>query len=155
VSYGLSHYGYDVRLAWDYKVYSNHAFTVADPHDFNPALLIDCYALDSTIIVPAGGFILARTIEWIKVPRDVLASVADKSTLRRCGITLGYTKLEPEWQGHITVEIHNCAPFPVILSAGEGIGQVIFWVADQPCQRSYKDKAGKYQDQTGVTLPRV
>ncbi len=153
VSYGLSSYGYDTRVADEFKVFTNVYNTVVDPKHFDPKSFVDIK--DDVCIVPPNSFALARTIEYFRIPRDVLTVCLGKSTYARCGIIVNVTPFEPEWEGHVTIEISNTTPLPAKIYANEGIAQVLFFQSDEPCEVSYKDKAGKYQSQTGVTLPKI
>ncbi len=154
ISYGLSSYGYDIRVADEFKVFTNVNATIVDPKDFDPGSLVDLRGKEC--IIPPNSFCLARSVEYFRIPRDVLAICLGKSTLARCGIIVNITPLEPEWEGYITIEISNTSPLPAKIYAGEGIAQVIFLRAEEPCQVSYADKAGKYQKQDrGIVLPRV
>jgi len=153
VSYGVSSYGYDTRVADEFKVFTNVYNTVVDPKHFDPQSFVDIRA--DVCIVPPNSFALARTIEYFRIPRDVLTICLGKSTYARCGIIVNVTPFEPEWEGHVTIEISNTTPLPAKIYANEGIAQVLFFQSDEPCEVSYKDKAGKYQRQTGVTLPKI
>ncbi len=153
VSFGLSSYGYDIRVADEFKVFTNVYNTVVDPKKFDPQSFVDIRA--DCCIVPPNSFALARTIEYFRIPRDVLTVCLGKSTYARCGIIVNVTPLEPEWEGHVTIEISNTTPLPAKIYANEGIAQVLFLQSDEPCEVSYKDKQGKYQAQRGVTLPKI
>jgi dCTP deaminase len=153
VSYGLSSYGYDIRVADEFKVFTNVYNTVVDPKHFNPQSFVDIKA--DVCIVPPNSFALARTIEYFRIPRNVLTVCLGKSTYARCGIIVNVTPLEPEWEGHVTIEISNTTPLPAKIYANEGIAQVLFFQSDEECEVSYKDKHGKYQAQRGVTLPKI
>jgi dCTP deaminase len=153
VSFGLSSYGYDTRVADEFKVFTNVYNTVVDPKNFDPRSFVDIKAAEC--IVPPNSFALARTIEYFRIPRDVLTVCLGKSTYARCGIIVNVTPFEPEWEGHVTIEISNTTPLPAKIYANEGIAQVLFFQSDEPCEVSYKDKAGKYQMQRGVTLPKI
>ena len=153
VSYGLSSYGYDIRVADEFKVFTNINTTVIDPKSFDPRSFVDIKA--DTCIVPPNSFALARTIEYFRIPRDVLTVCVGKSTYARCGIIVNVTPFEPEWEGFVTLEISNTTPLPARIYANEGIAQVLFFQSDEPCERSYADKKGKYLKQQGVTLPKV
>ncbi len=156
VSYGLSSYGYDIRVGHEFKIFTNINTTIVDPKKFDSKNVID---VDTTkegfCIVPANSFALARTVEYFKMPRDVLAICLGKSTYARCGIIVNVTPFEPEFEGHITIEISNTTPLPAKIYANEGIAQVLFLQGDEICEMSYKDKNGKYQGQEGITLPRI
>ena len=153
VSYGLSSYGYDTRVADEFKVFTNVYNTVVDPKKFDPQSFVDIKA--DCCIVPPNSFALARTIEYFRIPRDVLTVCLGKSTYARCGIIVNVTPFEPEWEGHVTIEISNTTPLPAKIYANEGIAQVLFFQSDEPCEISYKDKSGKYQMQRGVTLTKI
>jgi dCTP deaminase len=153
VSFGLSSYGYDVRVADEFKVFTNVYNTVVDPKKFDEKSFVDIRADVCTI--PPNSFALARTIEYFRIPRDVLTVCLGKSTYARCGIIVNVTPFEPEWEGHVTIEISNTTPLPAKIYANEGIAQVIFFQSDESCEVSYKDKSGKYQAQRGVTLPKI
>jgi dCTP deaminase len=153
VSYGLSSYGYDIRVADEFKVFTNINSTVIDPKRFDPLSFVDIKA--DVCIVPPNSFALARTIEYFRIPRDVLTVCLGKSTYARCGIIVNVTPFEPEWEGTVTLEISNTTPLPARIYANEGIAQVLFFQSDEPCERSYADKKGKYLKQQGVTLPKI
>lgn len=153
ISYGLSSYGYDIRVSDEFKIFTNINATVVDPKNFDRANVVDFKG--ETCIIPPNSFALARTIEYIRIPRDVLAICLGKSTYARCGIIVNVTPFEPEFEGHITIEISNTTPLPAKIYANEGIAQVLFLQGDESCNVSYKDKKGKYQRQEGITLPRV
>jgi len=153
ISYGVSSYGYDVRVGNEFKVFTNVYNTVVDPKSFDPRSFVDIVAEEC--IIPPNSFALASTIEYFRIPRDVLTVCLGKSTYARCGIIVNVTPFEPEWEGHVTIEISNTTPLPAKIYANEGIAQVLFFQGDEPCERSYKDKKGKYQAQRGVTLPRL
>ncbi|HUR34679.1 MAG TPA: dCTP deaminase [Vicinamibacterales bacterium] len=153
VSYGVSSYGYDIRVADEYKVFTNIYNTVVDPKNFDPKSFVDIKA--DVCIIPPNSFALARTSEYFRIPRDILTVCLGKSTYARCGIIVNVTPFEPEWEGHVTIEISNTTPLPAKIYSNEGIAQVLFFQGDEPCEVSYKDKQGKYQAQRGVTLPRI
>jgi dCTP deaminase len=153
ISYGVSSYGYDVRVGDDFKVFTNVFNTVVDPKNFDPKSFVDIKA--DVCIIPPNSFALASTIEYFRVPRDILTICLGKSTYARCGIIVNVTPFEPEWEGHVTIEISNTTPLPAKIYANEGIAQVLFLQSDEVCAVSYKDKKGKYQAQRGVTLPRM
>ena len=153
VSYGLSSYGYDIRVADEFKVFTNINSTVIDPKNFDPNAFVDIKA--DVCIVPPNSFALARTIEYFRIPRDVLTVCLGKSTYARCGIIVNVTPFEPEWEGTVTLEISNTTPLPAKIYANEGLAQVLFFQGDEPCEVSYADKKGKYLKQRGVTLPRI
>ncbi len=151
VSYGTSSYGYDVRCAQEFKVFTNINSAVVDPKSFDENSFVD---IESDVcIIPPNSFALARTVEYFRIPRDVLTICLGKSTYARCGIIVNVTPLEPEWEGHVTLEFSNTTPLPAKIYANEGVAQMVFIGADSPCQVSYNDRGGKYQGQTGVTLP--
>jgi dCTP deaminase len=153
VSYGVSSYGYDIRVADEFKVFTNVNNTVIDPKNFDPRAFVDIRA--DVCIVPPNSFALARTIEYFKIPRNILTICLGKSTYARCGIIVNVTPFEPEWEGYVTLEISNTTPLPAKIYANEGIAQVLFLQSDEDCEQSYADKKGKYLKQTGVTLPRI
>ena len=153
VSYGTSSYGYDVRCAREFKIFTNINSTIVDPKAFDEGSFVDFTG--DVCIIPPNSFALARTVEYFRIPRDVLTVCLGKSTYARCGIIVNVTPLEPEWRGKITIEISNTTPLPAKIYANEGIAQILFFKADQPCEKSYADKKGKYQDQKGLTLPFV
>ena len=153
VSYGTSSYGYDVRCADEFKVFTNINSTMVDPKDFDDKSFIDIKSDVCTI--PPNSFALARTVEYFRIPRQVLTLCLGKSTYARCGIIVNVTPLEPEWEGHVTLEFSNTTSLPAKIYANEGVAQFIFLESDEVCQTSYKDRAGKYQGQKGVTLPKT
>ena len=155
VSYGTSSYGYDVRCAREFKIFTNINSTIVDPKNFDPKSFVD--VVDDECIIPPNSFALARTVEYFRIPRDVLVVCLGKSTYARCGIIVNVTPLEPEWEGHVTLEFSNTTPLPARIYANEGVAQMLFFQADPDdiCETSYKDRGGKYQGQTGVTLPRT
>ncbi len=153
VSYGLSSYGYDIRVSNEFKIFTNINATVVDPKHFDSANVVDF--VGDVCIVPPNSFALARTIEYFRIPRNVLAICLGKSTYARCGIIVNVTPFEPEFEGHITIEISNTTPLPAKIYANEGIAQVLFFEGDEACEISYKDRNGKYHGQTGITLPKV
>jgi dCTP deaminase len=153
ISWGLSSYGYDVRIADEFKVFTNLSTTIVDPKDFDERSLVDLRGPVCTI--PPNSFALGRTVERFRIPRNVLAICLGKSTYARCGIIVNVTPFEPEWEGHATLEISNTTPLPARIHAGEGIAQVVFLEAPEACEVSYKDRQGKYQGQRGVTPPLV
>ncbi|MFA6030296.1 MAG: dCTP deaminase [Elusimicrobiota bacterium] len=153
VSYGLSSYGYDIRVADEFKIFTNALAGCIDPKAFDPRSFVDFRG--EHCIVPPNSFALARTVEYFRIPRNVLAVCLGKSTYARCGIIVNVTPLEPEWEGILTIEISNTTPIPAKIYANEGIAQLLFFESDQVCQTSYKDRKGKYQSQTGVVLPRI
>jgi len=153
ISYGLSSYGYDARVGTDFKIFTNINNTVIDPKNFDPRSFVDVKT--DVCIVPPNSFALARTIEYFRIPHDVLTICLGKSTYARCGIIVNVTPFEPEWEGTVTLEISNTTPLPAKIYANEGIAQVLFFQSDEPCEMSYADKKGKYQAQRGVTLPKI
>ena len=153
ISYGVTSYGYDVRVARNFKVFTNVWGSTVDPKQFDPKSFVEFTG--DVCIVPPNSFALARTIEYFRVPRDVLTICLGKSTYARCGIIVNVTPFEPEWEGFVTLEISNTTPLPAKIYANEGIAQVLFFQSDEVCERSYADKRGKYLKQTGVTLPKV
>jgi dCTP deaminase len=153
ISYGLTSYGYDVRVGRRFKVFTNVRCTVVDPKDFDSGSFVDVDG--DYCLIPPNSFALAETLETLEIPRDILAICIGKSTYARCGIIVNITPLEPEWRGKITIEISNTTPLPAKIYAGEGIAQIVFFRADAVCKVSYADKKGKYQDQKGLTLPFV
>lgn len=153
ISYGLSSYGYDIRVADEFKIFTNINTTIVDPKNFSRQSFVDFQG--PVCIIPPNSFALARTVEYFRIPRSVLTVCVGKSTYARCGIIVNVTPFEPEWEGHATLEISNTTPLPARLYAAEGIAQVIFFEADQLCERSYADKQGKYQAQQEITLPRI
>jgi dCTP deaminase len=153
VSYGTSSYGYDIRCADEFKIFTNINSTIVDPKAFDPNSFVDVKG--PQCIIPPNSFALARTVEFFRIPRNVLTICLGKSTYARCGIIVNVTPLEPEWEGHVTLEFSNTTPLPARIYAHEGCAQVIFIESDEVCETSYKDRGGKYQGQTGVTLPRT
>jgi len=153
ISYGVSSYGYDVRCSNEFKVFTNIHSAVVDPKSFDEKSFVD---IDSDIcVIPPNSFALARTVEYFKIPRNVLTVCLGKSTYARCGIIVNVTPLEPEWEGHVTLEFSNTTNLPAKIYAGEGVAQMLFFESDEECEISYKDRGGKYQGQTGVTLPKT
>ncbi len=153
ISYGLSSYGYDIRVADEFKIFSNAYSTTVDPKHFDPRSMVD-YKGDMCII-PPNSFALGRTVEYFRIPRGVLTICLGKSTYARCGIIVNVTPFEPEWEGYVTLEISNTAPLPARIYANEGIAQVLFFEADEVCEISYADKKGKYQAQQSIILPKL
>ena len=151
VSYGTSSYGYDVRCAAEFKIFTNVYSTIVDPKDFDEDSFVD--VCDDICIIPPNSFALARTVEYFRIPRNVLTICLGKSTYARCGIIVNVTPLEPEWEGHVTLEFSNTTPLPAKIYANEGVAQMLFFESDEVCETSYKDRGGKYQGQMGVTLP--
>lgn len=153
VSYGTSSYGYDIRCANEFKVFTNINSTIVDPKNFDTASFVD--VVSDVCIIPPNSFALARTVEYFRIPRNVLTVCLGKSTYARCGIIVNVTPFEPEWEGYVTLEFSNTTPLPAKIYANEGCAQVLFFEADEDCETSYKDRHGKYQGQVGVTLPRA
>ncbi len=153
VSYGTSSYGYDVRCSDEFKIFTNINSTIVDPKKFDPSSFVDFKG--DVCIIPPNSFALARTVEFFRIPRNVLTICLGKSTYARCGIIVNVTPLEPEWEGHVTLEFSNTTPLPAKIYANEGVAQVIFIEGDEICETSYKDRGGKYQGQQGVTLPKI
>jgi len=153
ISYGLSYYGYDIRIADEFKIFTNLPSATVDPKNFDARSFIDVKA--DVCIIPPNSFALARTVEYFKIPRDVITVCVGKSTYARCGIIVNVTPFEPEWEGIVTLEVSNTTPLPAKIYAGEGIAQVLFFEGDEPCETSYADRKGKYQSQKGLTLPRM
>ena len=152
ISYGTSSYGYDVRCSSMFKVFTNINSAVVDPKEFDKDSFVDFEG--DTCIIPPNSFALASTVEYFKIPRSVLTICLGKSTYARCGIIVNVTPLEPEWEGHVTLEFSNTTPLPAKIYANEGVAQMLFFESDSVCEISYKDRGGKYQKQTGVTLPK-
>ena len=153
ISYGTSSYGYDVRCSNHFKIFTNINSAVVDPKAFNPESFVDFEG--DVCIIPPNSFALARTVEYFRIPRSVLTICLGKSTYARCGIIVNVTPLEPEWEGHVTLEFSNTTPLPAKIYANEGIAQMLFYESDEVCETSYKDRGGKYQGQKGVTLPKA
>ncbi len=153
VSYGTSSYGYDVRVAREFKIFTNINSTIVDPKNFDADSFVDFTG--DVCIIPPNSFALARTVEFFRIPRNVLTICLGKSTYARCGIIVNVTPLEPEWEGHVTLEFSNTTPLPAKIYANEGCAQVVFLESDEVCETSYRDRGGKYQGQTGVTLPKT
>lgn len=153
ISYGLSSYGYDARLADEFKIFTNVDNAIVDPKDFSESSFVN--RTTDICVIPPNSFALARTVEYFKIPRDVLVICLGKSTYARCGLIVNVTPLEPAWEGHVTLEISNTTPLPARVYAGEGVCQFLFLKGDSPCEISYADKGGKYMGQKGVTLPRL
>jgi dCTP deaminase len=153
ISYGLSSYGYDARVAREFKIFTNVYSQTVDPKNFSKDGFVDIET--DVCIIPPNSFALARTVEYFKIPRDVLVICLGKSTYARCGIIVNVTPLEPEWEGHVTLEFSNTTPLPAKIYANEGACQFIFLKANNPCQTSYADRKGKYQKQRGVTVPQM
>ncbi len=153
VSYGTSSYGYDVRCSDEFKIFTNIESALVDPKSFDEKSFVD--KKNDVCIIPPNSFALARTVEFFRIPRNVLTICLGKSTYARCGIIVNVTPLEPEWEGHVTLEFSNTTPLPAKIYANEGIAQMLFLESDEECETSYKDRGGKYQGQLGVTLPRA
>ena len=153
ISYGVSSYGYDVRIARDFKIFTNINSTIVDPKSFDPRSFVDFEG--DVCVIPPNSFALARTVESFRIPRNVLVICLGKSTYARCGIIVNVTPLEPEWEGIVTLEVSNTTPLPAKIYANEGIAQMLFFESDEECEVSYADKKGKYQAQEGITLPRM
>jgi len=153
ISYGLSSYGYDARVADEFKIFTNVDSATVDPKDFAANSFVD--RKTDVCIIPPNSFALARTMEYFRIPRNVLTICLGKSTYARCGIIVNVTPFEPEWEGYVTLEFSNTTPLPAKIYAGEGCAQVIFFESDEVCETSYKDRGGKYQGQLGVTLPKT
>jgi dCTP deaminase len=153
ISYGLSSYGYDIRVANEFKIFTNVFSVTVDPKEFDPKSMIDFTG--DVCIIPPNSFALARTVEYFRIPRDTLTICVGKSTYARCGIIVNVTPFEPEWEGYVTLEISNTTPLPAKIYANEGIAQVLFFQGDEICEVSYADRKGKYQNQPGILLPRL
>lgn len=153
ISFGTSSYGYDVRCARDFKIFTNINSAIVDPKRFDESSFVDFSG--DVCIIPPNSFALARTVEYFRIPRNVLTICLGKSTYARCGIIVNVTPLEPEWEGHVTLEFSNTTPLPARIYANEGVAQFLFFESDEVCEQSYADRAGKYQGQTGVTLPKA
>jgi len=153
ISYGLSSYGYDIRVANEFKIFTNVFSVTVDPKQFDPKSMIDFNG--DVCIIPPNSFALARTVEYFRIPRDTLTICVGKSTYARCGIIVNVTPFEPEWEGYVTLEISNTTPLPAKIYANEGIAQVLFFQGDEVCEVSYADRKGKYQNQQGILLPRL
>ena len=155
ISYGVSSYGYDIRVADEYKIFTNVYSAIVDPKQFDPRSMVDFKG--DVCVIPPNSFALARTVEYFRIPRSILTLCVGKSTYARCGIIVNVTPFEPEWEGYVTLEFSNTTPLPARIYAGEGCAQVLFFESDKDdvCEVSYKDRGGKYQGQHGVTLPRA
>ncbi len=153
ISFGTSSYGYDLRCAPEFKIFTNINSTIVDPKAFDSGSFVDVES--DVCVIPPNSFALARTVEYFRIPRDVLTICLGKSTYARCGIIVNVTPLEPEWEGHVTLEFSNTTPLPAKIYANEGVAQVIFLQSDESCATSYADRNGKYQGQEGVTLPKA
>jgi dCTP deaminase len=164
ISYGVSSYGYDVRVGSRFKIFTpttrSGDIAVVDPKSFSDDMMVEVDVANNPsdkqyVIIPPNSFALCETVEYLEIPRDVLAICVGKSTYARCGLIVNVTPLEPEWRGKVTLEISNTTPLPARVYANEGVAQLVFLKADKPCEKSYADKSGKYQDQGGLTLPKV
>jgi dCTP deaminase len=153
VSYGTSSYGYDIRCSNEFKLFTNINSTIVDPKNFDSNSFVDIK--NDFCIIPPNSFALARTVEYFRIPRNVLTICLGKSTYARCGIIVNVTPFEPEWEGYVTLEFSNTTPLPAKIYANEGVAQVLFFESDEVCETSYKDRGGKYQGQKGVTLPKM
>ncbi|HUP37855.1 MAG TPA: dCTP deaminase [Candidatus Limnocylindria bacterium] len=153
ISYGLSSYGYDIRIADEFKIFTNINTTIVDPKRFDPRSFVDYQG--EVAVIPPNSFALGRSVEYFKIPRNVLTICVGKSTYARCGIITNVTPFEPEWEGYVTLEISNTTPLPAKIYANEGIAQVLFFESDEACETSYADRQGKYQGQQGIVLPTV
>ncbi len=153
ISYGLSSYGYDIRVADEYRIFTNVNTTIVDPKNFDARSFVEHQG--DICVIPPNSFALARSVEYFRIPRNVLTICVGKSTYARCGIIVNVTPFEPEWEGNVTLEISNTSPLPARVYSNEGICQVIFLESDELCEVSYKDKKGKYQAQQGIVLPRI
>ncbi|MGI4852724.1 MAG: dCTP deaminase [Janthinobacterium lividum] len=153
ISYGLSSYGYDLRVSTEFKIFTNVNSAIIDPKAFDEKSFVSVEA--ESVIVPPNSFALARSIEYFRIPRDVLTICVGKSTYARCGIIVNVTPFEPEWEGYVTLEISNTTPLPAKIYANEGLCQILFFQSDEVCETSYADRAGKYQKQQGIVLPKL
>jgi dCTP deaminase len=153
ISYGVSSYGYDIRVADEFKIFTNVYSAIVDPKEFDPRSMVDFKG--DVCIIPPNSFALARTVEYMRIPRSVLTVCLGKSTYARCGIIVNVTPFEPEWEGYVTLEISNTTPLPAKIYSNEGIAQVLFFEADEVCEISYADKKGKYQGQQTIVLPKI
>ncbi len=153
ISYGLSSYGYDLRVADEFKIFTNVNSAIVDPKNFDQRSFIDVKG--PSVLIPPNSFALARSVEYFKIPRDILTICVGKSTYARCGIIVNVTPFEPEWEGFVTLEISNSTPLPAKIYSNEGLCQILFFQGDEPPDVSYKDKAGKYQQQSGIVLPKL
>lgn len=153
ISYGLSSYGYDARVSDEFKIFTNVDSAVVDPKNFSPKSFVD--RTGPSCVIPPNSFALARTVEYFRIPRDVLVICLGKSTYARCGIIVNVTPLEPGWEGHVTLEFSNTTPLPARIYANEGAAQFLFLQGNEPCETSYADRGGKYMGQKGVTLPKL
>jgi len=153
ISYGVSSYGYDLRVADEFKIFTNVNSAIVDPKNFDQRSFIDVKG--PSVLIPPNSFALARSVEYFKIPRDVLTICVGKSTYARCGIIVNVTPFEPEWEGFVTLEISNSTPLPAKIYSNEGLCQILFFQGDEACEVSYKDKSGKYQRQSGIVLPKL
>lgn len=153
VSYGLSSYGYDLRVSDEFKIFTNVNSAIIDPKNFDERSFVTVHA--ESVIIPPNSFALAKSIEYFRIPRDVLTICVGKSTYARCGIIVNVTPFEPEWEGFVTLEISNTTPLPARVYANEGLCQILFFQSDEPCEVSYGDRRGKYQKQQGIVLPKL
>ena len=153
ISYGLSSYGYDIRISDEFKIFTNINTTIVDPKSFDPRSFVDFKG--PVCVIPPNSFALGRSVEYFKIPRNVMTLTVGKSTYARCGIITNVTPFEPEWEGFVTLEISNTTPLPARIYANEGIAQVLFFESDEACETSYADRQGKYQGQQGIVLPTV
>jgi dCTP deaminase len=153
ISYGVSSYGYDIRVADEFMIFTNVHSAIVDPKNFDPKSMFEFQG--DVCIIPPNSFALARTVEYFRIPRSVLTICLGKSTYARCGIIVNVTPLEPEWEGHVTLEFSNTTPLPAKIYANEGVAQMLFLESDEVCETSYRDRGGKYQGQRGVTLPKT
>ena len=153
ISYGISSYGYDLRVADEFKIFTNANSTIVDPKHFDERSFVEFRG--PVCLIPPNSFALARSVEYFKIPRNILTICVGKSTYARCGIIVNVTPLEPEWEGFVTLEISNTAPLPARVYSNEGLCQIVFFNSDQVCETSYKDKKGKYQAQQGIVLPKI
>ncbi len=153
ISYGVSSYGYDIRVADEFKIFTNVYSAIVDPKHFDTKSMVDFKG--DVCVIPPNSFALARTVEYFRIPRSVLTICVGKSTYARCGIIVNVTPFEPEWEGFVTLEISNTTPLPAKIYANEGIAQVLFFESDEECETSYKDKKGKYQGQQSIVLPKL
>lgn len=153
ISYGLSSYGYDIRVADEFKIFTNVNSAIVDPKNFDKRSMVDFKG--DICVIPPNSFVLAKTVEYFRIPRNILTICVGKSTYARCGIIVNVTPFEPEWEGYVTLEISNTTPLPANIYSNEGIAQVLFFKSDAPCEVSYADKRGKYQKQKGISLPKL
>ena len=153
ISYGLSSYGYDIRVTNQFKIFTNVHSAIVDPKHFNPNSFVDFEG--DVCVIPPNSFVLSRTVEYFRIPRDVLTICIGKSSYARCGLIVNVTPFEPEWHGYVTLEISNTTPLPARIYANEGIAQVLFFEGDEPCEVTYADRKGKYQGQQTIVLPRI